>query len=169
METLSKRLETLKDKGLNVKIGSIGGSSFWYCHPLDDTTTNEIKRLKPIYLNRNTKNLERDTCRLENIDTIYEKETKEFINKGKIKDIRKYLKDREKQKAQEIIRLKQEIEYLNFCIKVPLFLDREVLEVVDGISPDEIPCKIIYVKGCEKGPYWTLKEYANKRKPTEED
>ena len=44
-------------------------------------------------------------------------------------------------------------------------VERKVVDIVDGISPDEPNTKIIYVEGYERGNYWTIKEYTKAHLP----
>ena len=59
------------------------------------------------------------------------------------------------------------VEELEFDISTSL-LNRKVVEMVDGISPDEPNTKVIYVEGFEKGNYWTIKSYIKDHLPPEE-
>ena len=59
-----------------------------------------------------------------------------------------YNKTRKKEK--EFAELPNLISSVEYDILTP-FIDRPVVEVIKGISPDEQPCYVIYVQGNEKG------------------
>ena len=100
--------------------------------------------------------------RLKNLDKIYD----DIIEKAKAretKDFDKYLLKLLKKKNSEKSSLPKKIASVEYDIATHL-LDRPVMEIVEGISPDEKPCWIVYVKGNENGDYWTVKEYEKKNK-----
>ena len=100
--------------------------------------------------------------RLKNLDKIYD----DIIEKAKareVKDFDKYLFKLLKKKNSEKSSLPKKIASVEYDIATHL-LDRPVMEIIEGISPDEKPCFIIYVKGNENGDYWTVKEYEKKNK-----
>lgn len=166
-KTLSELLTANIYQKINVKIGSIKGNSFFYCGKGRDALSalsRSVDRIAKKRLKMETEHLEE---RLENLDKIYEtrlKETIKRVNTSKSKryvNIEKVKEDLEKSKARELKKLPKEIEIRKQELEVHL-LDREVVEVIEGISPDEKPCRIIYIKGHEKGAYWTIDEYENK-------
>lgn len=165
---LADVLKKYLDKNINVKIGCKQGSSFFYCHKLDNATFYDIDKQKREWNKSNKEWLEKDTYKLKNIDKIYEQETQEQIDKGRVKNVDTYHKSRANFKQIEIERLTNEIALLDYCIKTP-FLERQVCEIRDGICLDEMPCKIIYIKGCEKGKYWTIYEFMKKNGLTQEE
>ena len=165
--TLNELLNGNIYQRINVKIGSYKGNSFFYCGKGRDcipTLTRSIDRITKKRLRMETEHLEE---RLNNLDKIYEnrlKETIKRVNTSKSKryvNINKVKEDLEKAKARELKKLPKEIEIRKQELQVHL-LDREVVEVIEGICPDEKPCRIIYIKGHEKGAYWTIDEYENK-------
>lgn len=107
--------------------------------------------------------------------TLKDKAKRKAAIKAKRKDIEyklkklpsvleKNYKERDKMKVnlpKRIAELEKEIS--NYT---PL-LTRVVVEMVDGISPDEPNTKIIYIKGSEIGKYWTIKEYTYDHLPKE--
>lgn len=152
-------------KKVNVKIGSIGGSSFWYCHALTNSSLREIERHYKKHLVRSIRFKKDREYRLEHLDEIYEQEiVKTLQNKRRtIVNEEKFIANELLRKESERKRLPIDIKHFEFDIENS-FLERQVVEIVDGICQDENPCKIIYVKGYERGEYWTLKEYAKANK-----
>lgn len=151
----------------NLKIGSKSGSSFWYCGKGKlKVCMPEIRLVRKKLLKQCKGLLYQSQYRLEHLDEIYEvniKLAKQKYKEKKIKDFDAYLKKMELKKKREIAMLPKKIKSLENDIKTDLF-EREVVEVVFGVSPDEKPCWIIYVKGNEKGAYWTIAEYTKRRK-----
>lgn len=127
---LKDKLTELKKKGYkHVKITAYTGSSFFYANKLSNETISDLRKLDKYYRTKNEKNL------------VYKK--------NKIKTTKS---------DQERKELAIQIEALEKTINIPL-LEREVIEVYKGVSPDEPKTKIIVIDGTEKGPYWTIKEY----------
>ena len=167
MTRMSKTLGTLlkerKYQNCNVKIGSKGGSGFWYCSKASQYHSTPLINMERESLIRQSKNtLALLNRRLKNLDKIYD----DIIEKAKAretKDFDKYLLKLLKKKNSEKSSLPKKIASVEYDIATHL-LDRPVMEIVEGISPDEKPCFIIYVKGNENGDYWTIKEYEKKNK-----
>ena len=161
-----KLIELLNEKKyqkVNVKIGSKGGSSFWYCGKGNTTySINEIKKAREKTIRQSKGALKQAKYRLENLDMIYATNIEKVIKNCNIKDIEAYKKKMHTTLEKERLLLPKRIASLEYDVATTL-LDRPVLEIVNGISPDEEPCYVIYVKGNEKGEYWTIAEY-NKRK-----
>lgn len=155
MKKLSETLLECKD---NVKVGSYSGSSFYYCGKGGRVASTTLKKINTELKKQSQKTKKNLEYRLANLDEIYEKSMKEQITKGKVKDVKSYKANMEKQKERERKRLPHRIASYEYDIKTPI-LERPVVEIVNGISRDEHPCKIIYVKGNENGKYWTIKEY----------
>lgn len=176
MKLLKDLLNEKKYQKVNVKIGSKQGSCFWYCGEGDlALSLPEINNANIIHKERSKNKLEQLKYRLEHLDKIYEaiiEETRQRMIKNpkkcKVKDFDKYVKKTLKTKELERASLPKKIESVCWDIETD-FLDRPVQEVVKGISPDEAPCYIIYVKGNEKGNYWTIKEYKDKNGQPEEE
>lgn len=163
-KTLREVLLTNRFKKCNVKIHSIDGSSFWYCGIGDSEISFPLIEKENISTRKTSRAvLERLKYRLENLDKIYEKEANKRIRKGLVKNVEVYLQMVEKRKEIEREELPKRIEDIRYDIHHDL-LDRPVVEIFEGISPDEAPCYIIYVKGNEKGFYWTVEEHARKHK-----
>ena len=162
-KTLRELLKEKKYQECNIKVGSKGGSSFWYCGKvLPYLTVPLINEEREKLLEQSKRTLKLVENRIKNLDKIYERIINE--NKGKHKNdydkwLAKTIKKRENERKQ-LPKRKARVEY---DIAIHL-LDRPVLEVVEGISPDEKPCWIVYVKGEENGDYWTIKEYEKKNK-----
>ena len=166
---MSKTLrETLKDipRDYNVKIGAVEGSSFFYCSKVSQFSKdlNKIEKKLILQLKKKIKQTEE---RLANIDKIYDIQI-EQAHKNSIKkhhSDRKWLAKRlqtlQENKDKELYQLPRKLKALNHDLVSPLY-DREVVEIVNGISPDEQPCKIIYIKGHETGACWTVNEYEKK-------
>ena len=156
-------LNEKKYQKVNVKIGSKSGSSFWYCGKGNTNySLYEIKKAREKTLRQSKGALKQAQYRLENLDMIYATNIEKVIKKGTIKDIEAYRKKMHTTLEKERLLLPKKIASLEYDVAIPL-LERPVLEIVEGISPDEKPCYVIYVKGNEKGEYWTIAEY-NKRK-----
>lgn len=163
-KTLSELLtEDKRYTKVNVKIGSRNGSSFWYCGKGNPIYSIPAIRNARTNLLRQSKGI---LCQLEyrlkNLDKIYQ-ETLINSRKRKMKNREDYEKKLEIKKQREKITLPKKIASVQNDIDTHL-LDRQVMEVVNGLSPDEKPCLIIYVKGNEKGAYWTIAEYNKRRK-----
>lgn len=159
--TLEQLLLTKKYRNVNVKIGSKNGSSFWYCGK-GHLAIPEIRKIKTQLKRQSHKTLADLKERLENLDDIYEQTFEIAKTNPRIKSIVAYEKTLMKRKEIEKKKLPIKIASVEYDIAVSP-LDREVLEIVEGISPDEKPCWIIYIKGNEKGSYWTVEEYKKRR------
>lgn len=165
-KTLIELLEDKKYQKANIKVGSKSGSSFWYCGKGSVACSiPDIKKMNGRLLKQSKGTLYQLIYRQEHLDELYE----EIFNKAKkkVKDIEEYKRKLEIKKERERLSLPKRIASVEYDIATPL-LNREVREIVYGISPDESPCWIIYVKGNEKGFYWTIEEY-NKRRKTYDD
>lgn len=168
MKTLVSVLSQKSYQFINVKIGSQSGSSFFYCGKCSSAITTLTTSVNALMKKRMKDEIKRLQERLDNLDEIYRKRLELTIAEGKVQDIEKYQRKQEKMKAQERISIPQEIAIRKEEVEIPL-LEREVVEIVNGISPDERPCKIIYIKGHEKGAYWTIDEFIHKKGRYEED
>ena len=166
-KTLSSVLQQTKYQKANVKIGSKGGSSFWYCGKGNNTySIQAIKQARHNLLKQSQRMLKNYEDRLEHLDEIYEQTYKKSL-KRKIKNRETYKKKLYRKKELEKINLPKKIEQTKYDINTHL-LDRPVQEIVVGICKDEAPCYIIYVKGNERGSYWTIAEYNKRRKTSGE-
>ena len=157
-KTLQEILDKNKFQNVNVKIGSKQGSSFFYCGSGSNAISHIVKKIDSAMLRQAQNRKKLLTNRLTNLDKIYQDRINKAIKSGRVKNKEKYIADVEKLKEHERKVLPTKISEIEYDISVRL-LDRPVQEVVDGISPDEMPCKIIYIKGHEIGKYWTIKEY----------
>lgn len=157
-KTLQEALSKNKFQSVNVKIGSKQGSSFFYCGSGSNAISHISKKIDSAMLRQAQNRKKLLTNRLTNLDKIYQDRINKAIKSGRVKNKEKYIADVEKLKEHERKVLPTKISEIEYDISVRL-LDRPVQEVVDGISPDEMPCKIIYIKGHEIGKYWTIKEY----------
>lgn len=161
-KTLQSLLEQNKFKKVNVKIGSKGGSSFWYCGKANPIySLPALKTIRATLLKRTHKEIENLKYRYDHIDEIYAKNIEDA--KERVKDFEAYKKRMVIRKQNEIVNIPKKIASLEYDVATKL-VDRPVLEVVEGISPDEKPCFVVYVKGNEKGAYWTIKEFNKRRK-----
>lgn len=166
-----ERIKALKElltentfQNVNVKIGSKQGSSFWYCGSGNSNISiPAIRKIRQTMLNQNKRIVLSLRFRLKHLDRLYEEVIQERIKKHGEEDIENYKKRLYRKKENERKSLPKRIKLVEYDIATPL-LDRPVLEVLMGISPDERPCKIIYVQGTEKGAYWTIKEYEKRHK-----
>ena len=165
-KTLIELLEDKKYQKSNIKVGSKGGNGFWYCGKGNFTySLPEIKKAREKLLRQSKGTLYQLKYRLKNLDKLYE-ETLNKVKK-KVKNLEEYKKKLDIKKERERLSLPKKIASIEYDIATRL-LDREVREIVYGISPDEAPCWIIYVKGNEKGAYWTISEYIKGRKVYED-
>ena len=163
-KTLNELLQDKKYQKTNIKVGSKSGSSFWYCGKGNLAySLPEIKKAREKLLRQSKGNVHQLKYRLANLDKIYEESIKKITKKRKIKDMEEYLKQCEIRKERERLLLPKKIASYEYDVATDL-LDRPVMEIVEGISQDEKPCWIIYVKGNEKGNYWTIAEYNKRRK-----
>lgn len=129
-----------QNKGQRVKIGSIMGSSFFYCDTIGENTEHEIKLIG----NRFKKHY-KDSANTKY--TAYKNSITEYDKKNNLKLYRRYMK-----------------LFNGFtCL-----LTREVIEVYDSISYDELDAKIVMVKGKEISKYWTIKEYTAEKEEEKE-
>lgn len=158
--------EILKDKKYqktNIKVGSKSGSGFWYCGKGNLAySLPEIKKARERLLKQSKGTLYQLQFRQSHLDEIYVETLKKAKKKG-IKNLEEYQKKLNINKERERALLPKKIASIEYDVAIGL-LDRPVMEVVEGISPDEKPCWIIYVKGNEKGSYWTIAEYNKRRK-----
>lgn len=161
-KTLSELLKEKRYKNVNLKIGSASGSSFWFCGkntPL--YLAHELKLAQEKCVRQNKRNLVLLEKRLNNLDEIYAENLKK-AKKDKRKNFEIYKQKMEIRKRNELKQLPKKIKSIQEDIDTHL-LDREIKEIVRGICVEEQPCYIVYVKGGEKGAYWTIKEYNDKR------
>ena len=164
-KTLNEILHDKKYKSVNLKIGSKQGSSFWYCGSGSLLyTIPTIKKVRVSTLAQLHRALSSYEYRRDNLDKIYD-ETLELAKQREkpIKDFEKYKSNLMRKKENERKRLPKLIKQVQSDIDTHL-LDREVQEIIKGISPDEKPCYIIYIKGTEKGSYWTIQEFLKRHK-----
>ena len=162
-KTLIELLNEPKYQKTNIKVGSKSGSSFWYCGKGNIAySLPAIKKAREQTLKQNHKALDNLTKRLNNIDLIYQEIYQNAKSKG-IKNENQYLEKLKRKQYLETISLPKKIASVEYDIAIHL-LNRPVQEIVYGISKDESPCWIIYVKGNEKGAYWTIAEYNKRRK-----
>ena len=173
MKTLNSVLYTLsRNKGISVKIGSKGGSGLWYCAKLTSHTHNDIDLENKIIRARETRQLNKLKEMMLDLDKWYEKKIAKWFenprNRNKSEQKKQsYINSQMKLKESDRARLPKQIKHLEFNLESS-FLNRPVVEIVDGISPDEPNTKIIYIKGYEKGDYWTIKEFTKAHLPKEE-
>lgn len=161
-KTLNDLLQDKKYQKANIKVGSKSGSSFWYCGKGNLAySLPEINKAREKLLRQSKGMLFQLQYRQKHLDKIYDETLKKA--KKKVKDFEEYKKKLEVKKERERLSLPKKIASVEYDIATTL-LDRPVQEVVYGISPDETPCWIIYVKGNEKGAYWTIAEYNKRRK-----
>lgn len=166
-KTLNELLSQPKYEQINVKIGCKDGTSFFYCDK-GVIAKKEILKLQHSLHNQLEKQKAQLERRLNNLDKIYQERIKEALKSGKIKNKEEYLSKMEEEKERERETLPKQIAIREKELDIPI-LDREVKEVVKGISKDESPCEIIYIAGHEKGKYWTIAEYTRKVKIAKED
>lgn len=162
-KTLGELLSEEKYQNINVKIGAKQGNSFVYCDVGGEEAIAILPTLQPNL--RKQTNTKKDNLiyRLNNLDKIYQKRLEKAFKNPKIKDKADYEKKLMLTKERERNSIPRRMKQLDYSIETPL-LNRPVLDIYDGICPDEYPCKVIYIKGCENGDYWLVKEYRNKHK-----
>ena len=76
-----------------------------------------------------------------------------------IKRIDKKYVDYYEQRIERTMKKSAKAKYKSILKNRKPFWSRPVVEVYDGILPEEAPCKIIVVKGAENGKYWTIAEF----------
>lgn len=165
MRTLYNLLRDKRYANCNLKIGSISGSSFWLCKKNYIGIDNEINQQYVRFQRKSKKTLDTLVKRLETLDSIYEKRITEQLKRG-VKNPQEYRAKQERLRDIEKRQLPKRIGQIKYDIAVP-FLERHVKATYNGISPDEKPCLIVYITGCERGEYWTIKEYERKIKVVE--
>lgn len=167
--TLQNALKNLPKK-TNVKIGAKGGISFVYCDKIGniDQLFETLTIISDKFYQDLQKTLLKRIDRLDNLDKIYKDKVNKFkqMYKSKLDKISAFTKKCAINKKKEKERLPIEIMSLKTSIQewTPL-LSRKVVEIRDGISPDEPNTKIIYYRGKERGNYWTIKEYQDRNLP----
>ena len=129
-----------QNKGQRVKIGSIKGSSFFYCDTIGENTEKEI----------------------ENIGNSFKKHYKDSAN-TKYTAYKNSIIEKDKKNNLKLYR-----RYMKLYNGFTSLLTREVIEVYDSISYDELDAKIVMVKGKEIGKYWTIKEFVNEKEEEKE-
>ena len=168
-QTLRELLNDKKYQDTNIKVGSKSGTSFFYCGKGDKAySIPAIRNARENLLKQIKVHYDSLTYRYKHLDKIYEETyEKARSEKRKVKDFEAYHKKMEIRKERERISLPKKIKNFQYDLDTHL-LDRPVQEVVYGISPDEKPCWIIYIKGNEVGAYWTIKEYLKRHKGEKE-
>ena len=145
----------------NVKIGSVNGTSFFYCGKGHSAMYQIKTKINSEMMKQSDENIYALEYRLRHLDEICEERIdfalKHRVVKSKEKLIERAYKDKEKERKV----LPHKIEIAK-ALKDTHLLDREVVEIRQGTCPDEEPCKIIYIKGFERGRYWTIKEFQRK-------
>lgn len=166
-KTLIELLQEPKYQKCNIKVGSKSGTSFWYCGKGQlDFSLPAIKKARSSLLKQNHSMLYQLQYRLTNLDKLYDSLLKS--NRKKVKNFAEYERKMNIKRERERAMLPKKIASAEYDIATHL-LDRQVCEVIYGICPDETPCWIIYVKGNEKGAYWTIAEYNKRRKNYDND
>ena len=158
---LNELLLMPKYRNLNVKVGSKSGSSFWYCGKAGKGCLKDIERAYTYTLPQSKVVLRNLEKRLEHLDEIYEGHINQAMKRHENsteKKMNNYLKMINAKWKEEKVWLPKKIKSVQNDLATH-FLDRTVVEVVKGISPDEEPCYVVYVKGNERGRFWTIKEY----------
>ena len=162
-KTLNEILQDTKYQKANIKVGSKSGCGFWYCGKGNIAySLPEIKKARERLLKQSKGTLYQLQYRQSHLDEIYAETLNKAKKKG-IKNFEGYQKELNIKKERERALLPKKIASIEYDIAIDL-VNRPVQEVVAGISPDEKPCWIIYVKGNEKGAYWTIAEYNKRRK-----
>lgn len=164
MKKLSNAITTLsRNKKLSVKIGSKGGSGLWYCSKLTTHSLAEIQKENELMKRKEKRQLEYAKWKLNNLDEYYNGVIDRWLKLPKHKyktelEKKMFIANQERIKQGDKVRLPVVIKHLEYDLSID-FLNRSVVEIVNGISPDEPNTKVIYVKGYERGDYWTIKEY----------
>lgn len=162
-KTLSEVLHRPNISRINVKVGAINGTGFFYCGKGYNAFYSLNTKINQQIVNQNKRTIAMLEDRLTHLDENYEKRIANSIKNKKVRNVEKYLKDMAKEKEHMRVKIPQDIDKLKQFMDIHL-LDRKVVEIRDGISPDEKPSKVIYVEGWEKGEFWTVKEYEHRRK-----
>lgn len=170
--TLNSVLATLRKKNVFVKIGSVGGSGFWYCERLSPNSHEQIGNENLKLVLKEQKWLEKSKTKLRDLDAYYDNYIESWLKNPRNKkksDAQKqvFISNQLALKESDKEHLPTIIKQLEYDLSIE-FLNRPVVEIVDGISPDEPNTKVIYVKGYERGNYWTIKEYKKAHLPKEQ-
>lgn len=80
------------------------------------------------------------------------------------KEIQHLEQNIEQRKYIDYRRTVDRIERCTTELEKPPYLEREVLEVYDSVSPDELGTKIVIADGIKGGAYWTCNEMARDSK-----
>ena len=87
--TLNELLHESKYQKTNIKVGSKGGSSFWYCGKGDlSYSIPAIRDIRKRLMSQCKSNLYQLKYRQEHLDQLYETTYKVAVEKRKIKDIK---------------------------------------------------------------------------------
>ena len=159
-KTLESLIKEKRYKDYNFKIGSKGGSSFWLCKKNHNGLSTDIQRTYQKCCAKSKKTLKDLTDRYEKLDKIYEQRITDQLKKG-VKNPQEYRAKQEHLRDIEKRQLPKKIAQIQSDLETP-FLERKVKATYMGICDDEKPCLILYITGCERGEYWTLKEYEKK-------
>lgn len=153
--------------GSYVKIGSSQGVSFFYCDKIKskERLLKDLDEIDFNYIQTYKKRLLNYKHRLDNLEEIYNQKIVEYcLHHKDAEKIDEYVAKQKVKKAKEKESLPNKILSLSAKIhKHTHILERNVIDVRKGISPDEPNCTIIYINGIEKGAYWTVKEYQDRK------
>ena len=171
-KNLNSVLTTLRKKNVFVKIGSVGGSAFWYCERLTINSLEQIGKVNLKYATMEQKLYDNLLWQYKNLDKHYEIKLNAWLKNprnAKKSEAQKKMFENQLKVAKEFDkrRLPITLKELEYDLSLD-FTKRPVVEIVDGISPDEPNTKVIYVKGFEKGNYWTIKEYKKAHLPKDQ-
>lgn len=162
-KTLRQLLSQSGYQNINVKIGCKQGNSFVYCDVGGEMAIATLPTLQPLLRKRLTIKKDNLVNRFNDLDAIYQRRLKKALKSPKIKDKEEYERKLMITKERERNSIPKKMSQYDYSIETPL-LDRPVLNIYDGICPDEYPCKIVYIKGVENGDYWLISEYRKKHK-----
>lgn len=155
-----------QNQKINIKVSSLEGSNFWYCGKADTKySLPSIAQEQKAMIRYCTKQKKISEDRLANLDKIFDKLVAQAQKKKKNPTL--HIAELNKRREVERKSLPKEILFWQWCIDTPL-LERNVKETVEGCSPDEKPCLIVYVKGLERGDYSTIVDYQERNKPLEQ-
>lgn len=171
---LKEKLERMIPRNINVKIGS--GTQFIYCGKCDENILETIARISQDYYFKLTDKIQELESYLANFDDYWEERMERSIRQW-INSKEKRPTDRMLEKYKEKLLIKKE-EDMKFNLDLlkkkqdeeknfTSFLMRKVIKSYPSIDSDEIAIygdiKIIIIEGKERGKYWTIEEFREKK------
>ena len=189
---LQELLVELEHDGYMVKVGAKKGAGFFYCDKITNKTYKEIEKISARYLSNLKAELKVKKELWANFDKYWKERLKNILKikdekywqkildetpKDKQEEKRKHLELKLKDLPRILAQNKRDKERMRINVpkrsaqlekEIPQFtpiLQRNVVEVYKGISPDEPKTKIIIIKGKENGDFSSIIEYQDRDLP----